>query len=87
MKKLFEMYMELPMSVVVGVAVVTWVILAGMLLTPAIIFYFTAWCMILGPFLGAVTYTEYKHKEKVLHKQYLDYCRVQKNRVSYLGED
>ncbi len=61
MKKLFKMYMELPMSIVVGGAIVIWATLVSIVLTPAILVYVAAWGIVLIPFLGAIQYTEYRH--------------------------
>lgn len=72
MRKLFDSYMELPMSVVVGGAVVTWATLASIVLTPIILLYVFAWCMVLFPFLCAITYAEHKHEMK---KQRVEFLR------------
>lgn len=64
MKKLFNMYMELPMSVVVCGAIFTWLALGCILISPAILCYVAAWSIVLVPFLGAIQYTEYRHKVK-----------------------
>lgn len=71
MKKLFEAYMNLPMSVFVVGAIITWSTLASVLLTPAILFYVAAWSVVLVPFLGAIAYTEHKHEMKKLRLAYL----------------
>jgi len=64
MKKIFEMYMALPMSVVVGGVIVTWATISSILLTPSILFYVGAWCMVLFPFLLAIHNSENKYKTK-----------------------
>lgn len=75
MKKLFNIYMELPMSVMVVGAIVTWATLASIVLTPAILIYVLAWCLVLIPFLSAVAYTERRHKIKVDYQTFLKEVR------------
>ena len=74
MKKLFDWYMDMnkvPMNVLIFCGVIIWTVLCGVICSPAIILYVAAWCMILGPFLGAIQYTEYRYQVKKDRKVFL----------------